>query len=56
MKFRVGQIVYVAFSHDETEMGFAFPKKGREWLVGTEREKFLMQTESDLRYNLSSFG
>jgi hypothetical protein len=26
VKFRVGQIVYLAFSHDEQMMGFAFPK------------------------------
>ena len=29
LKFRVNQIVYVAFSLDETEMGFAFPKEER---------------------------
>jgi hypothetical protein len=51
VKFRVGRIVYVAFSHDETEMGFAFPREEREWLVGTEPEKFLMPTGSDLRWN-----
>ena len=51
VKFRVGRIVYVAFSHDETEMGFAFPKEERVWLVGTEPEKFAMPTQSDLRYN-----
>jgi hypothetical protein len=51
VKFRVGRIVYVAFSQDETEMGFAFPKEEREWLVGTEPEKFMLPTQSDLRYN-----
>src|SRR5436189_4364695 len=51
VKFRVGRIVYLAFSRDETVMGFAFPKEEREWLVGTEPEKFLMPAESDLRYN-----
>ena len=51
VKFRVGRIVYLAFSQDETEMGFAFPREEREWLVGTEPEKFLMPTQSDLRYN-----
>ncbi len=25
VKFRVGRIVYLAFSRDETVMGFAFP-------------------------------
>ena len=51
VKFRVGRIVYLAFSEDETVMGFAFPKEEREWLVGTEPEKFLMPTGGDLRYN-----
>ena len=51
IKFRVGRIVYVAFSRDETLMGFGFPKEEREWLVGTEPEKFMMPGESDLRYN-----
>jgi hypothetical protein len=51
VKFRVGQIVYVAFSRDETEMGFAFPKEEREMLVGSEPDKFLMPTGGDLRWN-----
>lgn len=51
MKFRVGQIVYLAFSRDETLMGFAFPKEEREALVDSEPDKFLMPDKSDLRYN-----
>jgi hypothetical protein len=51
VKFRVGRIVYAAFSKDETLMGFAFPKEQREWLVGTEPDTILMPRESDLRYN-----
>ena len=51
VKFRVGRIVYLAFSHDETEMGFAFPKEWREALVESEPEKFRLPRESDLRYN-----
>jgi hypothetical protein len=27
IKFRVGQIVYVAFSKDESEIGFGFPRR-----------------------------
>jgi hypothetical protein len=27
VKFRVGSIVYVAFSRDETTMGFGYPKE-----------------------------
>jgi hypothetical protein len=51
VKFRVGRIVYVAFSRDETEMGFAFPKEERELLVESEPGKFLMPTGGDLRWN-----
>jgi hypothetical protein len=35
VKFRVGRIVYLAFSRDETQIGFAFPKDWREVLVGS---------------------
>ena len=51
VKFRVGRIVYLAFSHDETLMGFGFPKEWREALVGSEPHKFMLPRESDLRYN-----
>ena len=51
LKFRVKQIVYVAFSLDETVMGFAFPKEEREMLVESEPDKFLMPTGGDLRWN-----
>jgi hypothetical protein len=51
VKFRVGRIVYLAFSRDETLMGFAFPKEEREALVASEPHKFLMPKQSDLRYN-----
>jgi hypothetical protein len=51
VKFRVGRIVYIAFSRDETQMGFAFPKDEREALVASEPHKFLMPSTSDLRYN-----
>ena len=51
VKFRVGSIVYLAFSRDETEMGFAFPKDERQALVESEPDKFLMPGQSDLRYN-----
>jgi hypothetical protein len=51
VKFRVGQYVYLAFSRDETLMGFAFPKEEREALVASEPDKFLMPKRSDLRYN-----
>ena len=51
VKFRVGRIVYLAFSRDETLMGFGFPKDWREALVQTEPEKFMLPRDSDLRYN-----
>jgi hypothetical protein len=51
VKFRVGRIVYLAFSRDETELGFAFPKDWRDALVEQEPDKFRLPDESDLRYN-----
>ena len=51
VKFRVGRLVYLAFSHDETLMGFAFPKEEREALVASEPDKFLMPKPLDQRYN-----
>jgi hypothetical protein len=51
LKFRVKQIVYVAFSLDETVMGFAFPKEEREALVRGEPHKFQLPSESDMRFH-----
>jgi hypothetical protein len=51
VKFRVGSLVYVAFSRDETTMGFAFPKDEREALVAARPDVFAMPGQSDLRYN-----
>ncbi|MFN2589291.1 MAG: MmcQ/YjbR family DNA-binding protein [Actinomycetota bacterium] len=51
VKFRVGRLVYLAFSRDESVMGFAFPKEEREALVASEPHKFAMPGPSDLRYN-----
>ena len=50
LKFRVGQIVYAAFSQDETIMGFGFPREEREVLVASEPDKFLMPRPADMRY------
>ena len=36
VKFRVGQIVWLAFSRDETVLGFAFPK---EWARSARRDR-----------------
>ena len=51
LKFRVKQIVYVAFSLDETVMGFAFPKEEREALVRSEPHTFQLPAASDMRFN-----
>jgi hypothetical protein len=51
IKFRVGSIVWLAFSHDETELGFAFPKEWRQALVDSEPGKFMLPRPSDLRFN-----
>jgi hypothetical protein len=51
IKFRVGRIVWLAFSRDVSVMGFAFPKEWREALVTTEPDKFMLPTGGDLRYN-----
>jgi hypothetical protein len=51
VKFRIGRLVYLAFSPDEELMGFAFPKEERAALVESDPEKFRMPATSDLRYN-----
>lgn len=51
VKFRVGAIVYVAFSRDETVIGFGYPKEERQALVATEPRIFHLPRESDLRFN-----
>ena len=51
LKFRVKQIVYVAFSLDERVMGFAFPREERSALVASDPVTFQLPGESDLRFN-----
>ena len=51
IRFRVGRLVFLAFSPDEKFMGFAYPKEERDALVGSEPERFLLPRPSDLRYN-----
>ena len=51
VKFRIGSLVYLAFSRDEQIMGFAFPKDEREAIVASEPDKFMMPSRSDMRYN-----
>lgn len=51
IKFRVGQIVYLAFSQDGTTMGCGFPKDVREAAIAAEPDKFSWPRESDLRFH-----
>lgn len=50
VKFRVGSLVYVAFSRDETLMGFAFPRIERDALIAAEPDVYVLPRPSDLRY------
>jgi hypothetical protein len=50
VKWRVGSIVWLAFSRDETELGFAFPREERVALVESEPDVFFMPGQVDLRY------
>jgi hypothetical protein len=51
VKFRVGKIVFAAFSRDETLLGFGFPKDERAGLVAARPSVFELPRESDLRFN-----
>lgn len=50
VRFRVGRMVYAAFYHDDTIMGFGFPRDEREAFVSSEPDKLLMPGPSDMRY------
>jgi len=50
IKIRVGRYVYVAFSRDETEVGFGFPKEEREAMIAARPDTFFMPAPRDLRY------
>jgi hypothetical protein len=49
--FRVGRLVFLKFSRDETIMGVGFPKEERDAVVTAEPEKFTLPRASDMRYN-----
>ena len=51
VKFRVGKIVYVSISPNESTMGFGFPREERAALVAAEPEKFAMPRLSDQRFH-----
>ena len=49
-RLRVKQLVFVAFSEDETKMGFAYPREERDALIASAPEVFFLPRASDLRY------
>jgi hypothetical protein len=51
VKFRIGRIVWLAFSRDGATMGFAFPKEWRRALVDAGPGKFSLPGEHDMRYH-----
>ncbi len=51
IKLRVKQIVYVAFSRDETMMGFGFPKEDRPALVASDPDRFFMPKPTEMRFH-----
>jgi hypothetical protein len=51
VKYRVGRIVYLSISPDETTMGFGFPKEERDGLIASDPDKFFAPVPSDERYN-----
>lgn len=50
VKFRVGAIVYLAFSRDETQMGFGYPKIERDALIASAPDTFFLPRPSELRF------
>ncbi len=51
VKFRIGQIVYLALAPDGSSMGCGFPKEFRAAAVEAEREKFSLPSKADMRFN-----
>ena len=51
IKFRVGQIVWLALSKDGERMGCGFPKEMRQAVVDAEPHKFQLPRDSDMRFN-----
>lgn len=50
IKFRVKNLVFIAFSRDEALMGFGFPKEERAQLVEARPDTFQLPSPGDLRY------
>ncbi len=51
IKFRVGQIVWLALSKDGERMGCGFPKEMRKAAVEAEPHKFQFPGPGDMRFN-----
>jgi hypothetical protein len=50
IKYRVGQIVYLALAPDEKTMGIAFPKEERDAAIAAEPHKFFRPRPNDERF------
>jgi hypothetical protein len=50
VKYRVGRIVFLSLSRDETVLGFGYPREERAALIAAEPEKFFWPLPSDMRY------
>ncbi|WP_371406898.1 MmcQ/YjbR family DNA-binding protein [Kribbella sp. NBC_00662] len=50
IKFRVGQIVYLAVAADEQTIGLGFPREERAAALAAEPDKFLPPRPSDERF------
>jgi hypothetical protein len=50
VKFRVGRIVFLSLSPDETVLGFGYPREERAALIAAEPEKYFWPLPSDMRY------
>ena len=51
IKFRVGQIVWLALSKDGERMGCGFPRELRQAVVEAEPQTFQLPSEGDMRFN-----
>jgi hypothetical protein len=54
LKYRVGRLVFLSVSPDETLLGFGYPREERAALVASDPDRFLMPARSDQRYNWAS--
>ena len=50
IKFRVGQLVYLAVAPDEQTIGIAFPREERDAALAAAPEKFFPPRPSDERF------